>query len=83
MVGFRFPGTLCDLLHIVSPIRILHRQTMQTLTDYRDSVRQFMTTRVLRPMARALGVKGQKIVRFTERTSDFHSEQAVDTEQKI
>lgn len=34
-------------------------------------------------MARALGVKGQKIVRFTERTSDFHSEQAVDTEQKI
>lgn len=34
-------------------------------------------------MARALGVKGQKIVRFTERTSDFHSEQAVDTEHKI
>ncbi|KAL0249771.1 hypothetical protein I308_103073 [Cryptococcus tetragattii IND107] len=29
-------------------------------------VRQFVTVRVLRPMAKALGVKGQKIVRFTE-----------------
>lgn len=28
-----------------------------------------MTVRALRPMAKALGVKGQKIVRFTERTS--------------
>lgn len=40
-----------------------------------------MTVRVLRPMARALGVKGQKIVRFTERTSHLYSEQAIDTEQ--
>lgn len=32
-------------------------------------------------MARALGVKGQKIVRFTERMSHLYSEQAIDTEQ--
>lgn len=36
---------------------------------YWYSVRQFVTVRVLRPMAKALGVKGKKIVRFTERTS--------------
>lgn len=69
MVGFRFPGSLHHLLDIVSLTRILDIVRWSDIYIYCYSVRQFVTVRVLRPMAKALGVKGQKIVRFTERTS--------------
>jgi hypothetical protein len=32
-------------------------------------VRQFVTIHVLRPLAKSLGIKGGKIMRFTERES--------------
>ena len=33
-----------------------------------SSVRQFLIIYVLRPMAKAFGIRGSKIMRFTERT---------------